>query len=314
MSAFPDARMIQSNGIRMAVYERGEGLPVVFSHGFPELAYSWRHQVDALAGAGYRAIAPDQRGYGATDRPPRIEDYDLVHLTGDLIGLLDALEIEKAVFCGHDWGGIVTWQLPLLHPDRVAGLIGVNTPFLPRGPAAPIELMRQTLGGNFYIVHFQKPGEADVELASDVPRVFEALMRKLDPAELDTGAPVRNMVEIVRAEPMRGTALLSSEDMDVYIRAFEASGFTGGINWYRNLDRNWELTAGVEQLVTAPGLMLSAADDLALPPSLADGMEAYVPNLEKHLIPGCGHWSQQEKPDEINALIIDWLKRTFPDA
>ena len=154
-------RYVETNGIRMAVYEQGNGVPVVMSHGFPELAYSWRHQIPAIAGAGFHAIAPDQRGYGLTDRPPTIEAYDIHHLTGDLVGVLDAMKIDKAVFVGHDWGGIVAWAMPLLHPHRVLGVIGVNTPFLPRAPMDPIALMRTVFGENMYIVYFQKPGVAD---------------------------------------------------------------------------------------------------------------------------------------------------------
>ena len=159
--AWPEPKFVRTNGIRMAVHEAGQGFPVVFSHGFPELAYSWRSQVAALAGAGFRAIAPDQRGYGQTDRPAAIDQYTIVHLCGDLAGLLDALDIEKAVFCGHDWGGAVVWMMPLLFPDRVAGVIGVNTAFMPRAPSPPIEMLRKMRGENNYVVAFQQPGVAD---------------------------------------------------------------------------------------------------------------------------------------------------------
>ncbi len=184
----PEPRFVTSNGIRMAVYEAGPatGLPVLFSHGFPELGYSWRRQIAALADAGYRAIAPDQRGYGLTERPEKLEAYDMVQLTGDLVGLLDAFGIEKAVFCGHDWGGAVVWAAGQRHPSRVAGVIGVNTPFLPRSPLPPVGLMRAALGPDHYIVHFQTPGDADVRLARDVHRVFDRIMRKgIKLADLD---------------------------------------------------------------------------------------------------------------------------------
>ncbi len=180
MVDMPEPTMIKTNGIDMAVYEAGpkDGLPVVMCHGFPELAYSWRHQIPALAAAGFRAIAPDQRGYGSTSRPDAVRDYDMPHLTGDLAGLLDALGVKKAVFCGHDWGGLVVWQMPLYHPDRVAGVIGVNTPFLARPPIDPIMGMRAMFGENMYIVYFQKPGEADAALARDVGKSFRFFMRK----------------------------------------------------------------------------------------------------------------------------------------
>src|SRR6266705_1589560 len=153
-------RSIHPNAICMAVSEQGAGLPVVLCHGFPEIAYSWRHQMPALAAAGFRAIAPDQRGYGETDRPAAVSDYDIHQLTADLVGLLDALGLERAVFAGHDWGGIVVWHMPLLHPARTAGVIGVNTPYFPRPSAPPVTVMRALWGDDYYIVHFQKPGEA----------------------------------------------------------------------------------------------------------------------------------------------------------
>src|SRR5687768_13606826 len=158
---WPEPKFIRTNGIRMAVHQAGKGFPVVFSHGFPELAYSWRSQVAALAGAGFHAIAPDQRGYGLTDRPEAIDQYTIVHLCGDLAGMMDQMEIDKAVFCGHDWGGAVVWMMPLLHPDRVSGVIGVNTAFMPRAPSPPIEMLRRMRGENNYVVAFQEPGKAE---------------------------------------------------------------------------------------------------------------------------------------------------------
>jgi len=311
--AFPEPKFVQSNGIRMAVYEQGAGLPVVFSHGFPELAYSWRHQLPALAAAGYRAIAPDQRGYGSTERPANVEAYDIVNLTGDLVGLLDALGIEKAVVCGHDWGGAVVWAFAQLHPERTLGVIGVNTPFLPRAPMQPLEMLRAMYGPDHYIVHFQIPGEDDARLAKDVRRAFETLLRKgIKLADLDTSRGIQNLAQAVEAGPSAGQPLLSPEELDVFVRAYQTTGFTGGINWYRNIDRNWRLTEKAPQKIEAPSLMICAEDDFALPPALAEGMEAYVPRLEKKLIRDCGHWTQQEKPEELNLLVIDWLRRTFP--
>src|SRR5437868_4709290 len=180
MTVFPEPTMVKTNGIDMAVYEAGpkDGLPVVLCHGFPELAYSWRHQLPVLAAAGYRAIAPDQRGYGRTSRPEAVTDYDMEHLTGDLTGMLDALGLNDAIFCGHDWGGLVVWQMPLFHPKRVKGVIGVNTPFLPRGPMDPIAGMRAVFGEDMYIVYFQKPGLADAALAKDVSKSMRFFMRK----------------------------------------------------------------------------------------------------------------------------------------
>lgn len=311
-------RYVETNGIRMAVYEQGSGVPVVMSHGFPELAYSWRHQMPALADAGFHAIAPDQRGYGLTDRPQTIEAYDIRHLTGDLVGMLDALKIDKAVFVGHDWGGFVAWSMPLLHPDRVLGVIGVNTPFLPRAPMDPIALMRAAYGEDMYIVYFQKPGIADAALGRDVGKTLRLFYRKTGmtieefdkrPAEERNFALARALETDEATWP--GETLLKPEEFKVYHEAFARTGFTGGINWYRNFTRNWQSTEAIPQKVTVPCLMVMAANDVVLRPSLADGMETFVPDLEKHLIKDCGHWTQAEKPDELNRVMTSWLKRRF---
>ena len=311
-------RYVETNGIRMAVYEQGAGVPVVMSHGFPELAYSWRHQLPAVADAGFHAIAPDQRGYGMTDRPQAIEAYDIHHLTGDLVGLLDAMKIEKAVFVGHDWGGIVTWAMPLLHPNRVLGVIGVNTPFMPRAPMDPIALMRAAYGEDMYIVFFQKPGVADELLSKDVAKTLRFFYRKsgLTIEEFDKRPPAEKNLALVHAlqsdEAMwPGKVLLDTEELEYYRAAFARTGFTGGINWYRNFTRNWQTTEGVQQKVDVPCLMVMAENDIVLRPSMADGMETFVPDLEKHLIKDCGHWTQAEKPVELSRVMTDWLKRRF---
>ena len=306
-------RTVQTNGIRMAIAEQGAGPAVVLCHGFPEIGYSWRHQLPALAAAGFRGIAPDQRGYGATDRPAAVTDYDIHHLTGDLVGLLDALDIERAVFVGHDWGGIVVWMMPLLHPARTAGVIGVNTPYFPRPSAAPVGLIRSIWGDNYYVVHFQKPGEADAALARDVRRVFRQLLRSgVPPDEALMGSPGRNLVEVIGGPDLPGRPLLGDEDLAVYVRAFERTGFTGGINWYRNMDRNWETTPQLEAArIEVPSLMVTAEYDPVLRPEMAEVMRGLVRDLEVVNIPGCGHWTQQEKPAELNRIMTGWLTRRF---
>ncbi len=318
MSDFVEPRFIDTNGIRMAVYEQGAGVPVILCHGWPELAYSWRHQLPALAAAGFRAIAPDQRGYGKTDAPEPITDYDIHHLTGDLVGLLDALGIDKAVFCGHDWGGIVVWQMPLLHPDRVAGVIGLNTPFMPRGPIDPIAGFRAAFGEDMYIVWFQEPGVAEAVLDPQPEKLISLLMRRagmrLDeydaqPAERRNFA-IKDMLKADLAM-LSGEPLLDGAELAVFADAFGRTGFRGGINWYRNFTRNWELTEGLDERIDAPCLMIMAENDAVLRPAMADGMEQYCPQLEKHLVRNCGHWTQQEHPEEVNRVIIDWLKRHF---
>jgi pimeloyl-ACP methyl ester carboxylesterase len=317
---FPAPTMIKTNGIDMAVYEAGpkDGLPVVLCHGFPELAYSWRHQLPALAAAGYRVLAPDQRGYGATSRPEPVQDYDMAHLTGDLAGMLDAFGIKEAVFVGHDWGGLVVWQIPIYHRERVKAVIGVNTPFLPRPPIDPILGLKAMRGENNYVVFFQKPGIADAVLAKDVGKTFRFFMRKnlvkaSDFAQLPPELKNFELVQAIEGDEagFRGELLLSPEELQVFIDTYQRTGFTGGINWYRNLTRNWEQSGTMEQRVHCPGLMIMAEDDVVLPPSLTDGMERFVPDLERVLIKDCGHWTQQEKPEETNAAIIAWLRKRF---
>jgi pimeloyl-ACP methyl ester carboxylesterase len=329
----PPVQFADVNGVRLAYYEAGprRGAPVILCHGFPELAFSWRHQIKALAAAGRWVIAPDQRGYGQSSRPGPVEDYDIAHLTGDMAGLLDHLGADKSIFCGHDWGGIVVWQAPLRHRERVAGVIGLNTPFMPRAPADPIEIMRRRFGEDMYIVHFQRPGEADAVLDRDVAKAMNFFLRRPLPGtppaagglsgdpqgdgERLEGQSAFALVKMLEAyDPAfdpRPTFLTDGE-MAVFVDTFRRTGFTGGINWYRNFTRNWQDSAGITERVNVPSLMVMAEKDAVLPPSAADGMEAFVPDLEKALIEDSGHWTQQEKPAEVNRVIIDWLDRRFP--
>jgi pimeloyl-ACP methyl ester carboxylesterase len=331
-SQMPPVKYADVNGIRMAYYEVGarRGTPVIFCHGFPELAFSWRHQLRAFEAAGRWAIAPDQRGYGLTSRPGAVEAYDVDHLVGDLIGLMDQLGVEKAILAGHDWGGIVVWRAPLRHPGRVAGVIGLNTSFMPRAPADPIEIMRARFGDDMYIVHFQKPDEADAVLAADVTKTMRFFMRRPPPGSgpasggLSRGAlleggrtegPTFALVKMLEAyDPAMDPReeFLEPQEMAAFVETFQATGFTGGINWYRNFTRNWRASEGIEDKVAVPSLMVMAQKDAVLPPSAADGMEAYVRDLEKALIEDCGHWTQQERPDEVNEVLLGWLGRRFP--
>lgn len=315
-AAFPEPRFLRTNGIRMAVHEAGEGLPVVFSHGFPELAFSWRHQVAALAGAGFRAIAPDQRGYGQTDRPAAVDQYTIVHLCGDLAGMLDALQIEKAVFCGHDWGGAVVWMMPLLFPDRVAGVIGVNTAFMPRAPGPPIELLRRARGERNYVVAFQEPGVADEALGRNVEKTFRIFfsaqrMSAEEFAKLPADSPARKfeLLSMLEAEvPLDGPLIMSEEDLQVYVETYTRTGFTGGINWYRNFDRNWELTPELDGAkVEVPSFFVGGAEDPVLTMSPPDGQEAWLTDHRGSvIIDGAGHWVQQEAPEQVNAALLDF--------
>jgi pimeloyl-ACP methyl ester carboxylesterase len=317
----PPVNRAAINGVDLAYYEAGprEGVPIVLCHGFPELAFSWRHQIKTLADAGRWVVAPDQRGYGLTSVPPAVTDYDMEHLTGDLVGLLDHLGAETAVFCGHDWGGIVTWQMPLLHPGRVAGVIGLNTPFLPRAPVDPIAIMRHRFGPDMYIVWFQAPGDADAVLASDVEKTMRFFMRRprdltwsfTPPKEGSTFA-FKDLIE--RFDPSdEGGQLLAPDELAVFVESFRRTGFTGGINWYRNFTRNWERSEGLPSRIDGvPCLMITAEKDPVLTPAMAEHMPLVVGDLEMHMIPESGHWTQQEKPQEVNRLILDWMDRRFP--
>jgi pimeloyl-ACP methyl ester carboxylesterase len=305
--------------IELSVHVAGEGPAIVLSHGFPELAYSWRYQMQPLVEAGFRVIVPDQRGYGASDSPSRIGDYDLEHLTSDLVGILDLLNVEKAVYAGHDWGGQVSWAMPVLYPDRTAGSIGVNTPYS-LFPGTDLLRLAFPNPDKLYLLWFQEPGVAEGVMDPLVRPCFELLMRRaekpdresiMDPAAGMTEADANPFLRLSETEPI-GKPLLSEEELETYVRTFEATGFRGGINWYRNLDRNRELfpALGVQKL-ELPCLMVTAEWDLALRPALAEGMPELCSDLEIHMIEECGHWTQQEKPDELNALMVDWLKRRY---
>jgi len=327
MIEMPKLEFAPTNGIRMGYYDSGpktDTPPVVLCHGWPEMAFSWRHQIKALGEAGIRVIAPDQRGYGATDRPEPVEAYDMEHLTGDLVGLLDHLKIDKAIFVGHDWGGFVVWQMPLRHLDRVAGVVGVNTPHWDRAPADPIELFKKRFGDSMYIVQFQDPArEPDRIFGSRVEQTFDAFMRKprkaVEPGDKGVGGiggstanlAFPQMVAAYDAKHDPRTPILSPEEKKVFVDTFTRTGFTGGINWYRNFTRNWQRSAGLDHHVKVPALMIMAENDAVLPPSAADGMEKLVPDLEKYLVRDSGHWTQQEQPEEVSAKLIEWRRRRF---
>ena len=316
-TSFPDPEYIDSNGLKMAVHALGKGPPVVLLHGFPEIAFSWRHQLPALAAAGYWALAPDQRGYGRTDKPGSVADYTIQHLIGDVTGLLDAYDLEQALFIGHDWGALVTWQMALLEPERMAGLINLNIPFFPRTPIDPISLMRDFLGDDFYIVNFQDSNEADLKCDADPGHVFDVMMRRnqITRAQFDSLPKERKAFSLIAAlsrTELSGETLLSEAEHRVYTEAYEAGGFTGPINRYRNWSRNWESTKDVAQTVNIPTLFIGAVNDVIVAPAQIEAMKPHVPDLEIQMIENCGHWTQQEKPDEVNSIILEWLGRRYP--
>jgi pimeloyl-ACP methyl ester carboxylesterase len=285
------------DGIELSVWDEGEGPLLVLCHGFPELAYSWRHQVGPLTDAGFRVVAPDMRGYGHSSAPSAVESYDVLSLCGDLCGLLDTLGEESAVFVGHDWGASVVWQLAVFHPERVGAVAGLSVPFVPRAPAAPIPIMRRHLGEDFYIVWFQEPGVADEALARDVRRTLTTSRQWTAEWAKEEDRPAR------RAE------WLSEEELEVYVEAFQRTGFTGGLNWYRNIDRNWELTEAVaERRVEAPALFLTGELDPVRRFMPAEAMRGWVTDLRAQIVvPGAGHWVQQQAPHEVNEALLDFL-------
>lgn len=298
-------RLVETGGVRLQVTEAGDrGAPVVvLAHGFPELAYSWRHQIPALAAAGYHVLAPDQRGYGGSSRPPAIEDYDIVHLTGDLAGLLDDVGAERAVFVGHDWGSPVVCNVALLHPDRVRAVAALSVPPVPRACAPPTEIWRRRVGDNyFYMLYFQEPGVADAALGRD-PR---STMRWMV-AEEGFAAPPDSLV----GSPLPPLPdWLTEDEFEPYVTAFTESGFTGPLNWYRNFDRNWELTATTPApTITVPTLFLAGSADPVLSFTPRDRVRDVVTgDYREVMIPGAGHWLQQERPDEVNAALIDFIE------
>jgi pimeloyl-ACP methyl ester carboxylesterase len=307
--------------IEMSVHSTGEGgdrPPVVFCHGFPDLAYSWRHQLAAVAEAGFTAIAPDQRGYGATAAPEDVDAYGLGQLCGDLADMLDVLGIDKAIFVGHDWGGFVAWAMPALHPDRVEAVVGVCTPYT---PFPGTEFLRAMFGDDdkMYMLWFQKPEVPEATMDPQVRLLFERLMvGGVDPARLieaqmarAEGMDFNPFRRIEDLEPM-GEPIASPEELDHYVEVFERTGFRGGINWYRNMDTNAAAYphAGTTPL-RIPTLMITAEWDPALPPALADNMGSVCADLETHMVPKAGHWVQQECPDQVNAILVDWLQRRF---
>ena len=316
-SNFPEPNIIDTGEIRMAVHELGAGPPVILVHGFPELAFSWRHQLPALAAAGYRAIAPDMRGYGATDKPKDVADYTIQHLIGDLEGLMDAMSIEQAVFVGHDWGAMLVWQMSLLAPERMAGLITLNIPHIPRPPINPITYMRLKLGKDFYIVNFQDSDEADRRFAEDPRRFIDTMMRRRRTAGRQDSKTRKKRVPLsllamLDQEQPAGDPFLSEQELDFFADAFLAGGFSGPINWYRNWKHNWKTTKGVKQTVNVPALFVGATEDRIIGQKQIDGMQPNVPDLEVQMIEDCGHWTQQEKPAELNAVMLDWLARRYP--
>ena len=319
-------RTIKTNGIQMHLAEQGSGPLVLLCHGFPESWYSWRHQLKALSDAGYHAVAPDMRGYGQTERPDAIDQYTLLHLVGDMVGVLDALGEQTAVIAGHDWGSPVAWHSALLRPDRFRAVIGLSVPYRGRGPVRPTTIMPQTDNALFYQLYFQKPGVAEAELERDPRRSIRRVLYAASgdaPRGAGGGFEAGSDVGMVdrksgllgaMSDPRELPSWLTAADLDFYVSEFSRSGFRGGLNWYRNSDRNWELTAPFAGAkVSVPALYVAGDRDLVV---AFPGMEQTLANLQNNvpllrkriMLPGCGHWTQQERASEVNTAMIEFLK------
>jgi len=315
MTDITHATVELSTGINMHVAEAGSGPAVVFCHGFPELWYSWRRQLPAVAEAGFRAIAPDMRGYGGTDAPPAVEDYTQERICADMVALLDTLGIDQAVFVGHDWGGAVVWNMAQHHPTRVRGVAGINTPAGRRPPINPLDAMKIDPGRFDYQLYFQDEGVAEAELGGDVRRTFNLMLRtakaedRLDVIGMTAGVRERGGLLVGLPDDAERSIMLTEDDLNVFVRAYEQTGFRGGLNWYRKHGRNWEWGATVDgQDITQPALMVTAGKDGVLLPSMSEGMEDFIPNLSRGHIEDCGHWTQQEEPEELNRILVGWLQ------
>lgn len=283
-------RTIRANGIELAVEDLGDGPAVVLLHGFPELAYSWRHQVPALVAAGYRVITFDQRGYGASSKPTDVGDYSLKALVADVVGVLDELAVDTATVVGHDWGSIVAITTAITQPERVQGLVSLNVPYRGACVGFPsMDVIRDQLADRFsYIIMFQEPGVA----------------------EAGFGASPEMWLQGFYLGGSRGKQFMNPEELEVYVDAFTAGGIFGPVSWYRNIDANARDFADLlDAPITQPTLMIAADSDPVLPVSLTEGMDRWIPDLERVVISDCAHWTQQERPTAVNEALIDWLGR-----
>jgi pimeloyl-ACP methyl ester carboxylesterase len=313
-------RMIDTNGIRLHVAEQGEGPLVILCHGFPECWYSWRHQLPALAKAGFRAVAPDLRGYGRSDRPEGLEKYTILDNIGDIVGLVDALGVKQAVIAGHDIGAAIAWQTALLRPDRFRSVIALSPPFRSRGfgdSGPPTTLMPRNENAVFYQLYFQTP-EAEAALGRDIRRVFRSQFVSLSgdrPASAGGGfaAGMVPRKGALLPEPPSLPAWISESDIDVYVKEYARSGFHGPLAWWRNIDRGWELMASFAgATVTVPALYMAGDRDFVAAVYSQDiaKQSALVPKLRPPIIlPGCGHWTQQERAAEVSAAMIDFIRQ-----
>jgi pimeloyl-ACP methyl ester carboxylesterase len=308
-------RSITANGLKMHCAEAGTGPLVLLCHGFPESWYSWRHQLRTLGDAGFHALAPDMRGYGQTDRPKEVEAYDIFQLTGDLVGLVNAEGGQPTVIVGHDWGAWITQAAALFRPDLFRAVALLSVPFLPRAPISPSAWEQQKYPGKiFYQQMFRSAGseqifEADVRgsiinalySASGEPPADHRWQFAIDPKD------VANLMPPAPKKP----SFVTDADVDFFVNEFKRTGFAGGLNYYRNVDRNWALTPVLDGAkLRQPTLFIAGDRDgvLGFWGEEVDTLEQHVPNLtRKVILAGVGHWTQQERPDEVNRLLLEFL-------
>jgi len=308
-------RTVAANGIDVHIAEQGRGPLVLLLHGFPELWYSWRHQLPALAAAGFHAVAPDLRGYGRSDAPQPVEAYSMRNMTADAAGILDALGVETAVVAGHDWGAPIAWHCALMYPERFSAVVALSVPYTPRASSPPLQALKRVFADRFfYILYFQEPGRAESELEADVRKSMRTILYDWS-GDAPEGAAVARKPEDARLfddapEPERLPPWLSEADLDYYVSEFQRTGFRGGLNRYRNMDRDWEdLPHLAGAVVQQPALFVVGERDPVLGFMRTDAMKTHVPNLRKTVVvPGCGHWTQQERPAEVNRELIEFLQ------
>jgi pimeloyl-ACP methyl ester carboxylesterase len=309
-------RTIRANGINIHIAEAGSGPLVLMLHGWPESWYSWRHQLPALADAGYHAVAPDVRGYGSSDRPEAIEAYSMKTLLADWLGLLDALGADTAVIAGHDWGAPMAWNSAALHPDRYRAVIGLSVPYTGRPAAPPLQTIKVAFKDTFfYIDYFQDVGVAERELEADPRRSLKLILYNIsgDGAAMQTfiGKPKTQGLLDGMTDPKTLPGWLSEADLDFYGGEFARAGFRGGINRYRNMDRDWEELPQLDGLkIAQPALFIAGEKDGVIANrATIETMKSLIPDLrDVVLLPGAGHWTQQERPAEVNAAMINFLK------
>jgi len=309
-------RFVETNGIRLEVAEAGDGPLVLLCHGFPETAHSWRHQLAALAAAGYHAVAPNQRGYGRSDAPERIESYSMLQLAGDIIGLAAALGAERFCVAGHDWGSPVAASVALFRPDLVRGVALLSVPYLPRGETDVLSSLTELLGPDNYQAYYQVPGVAEELLEADVRSSMRSMLLNLsgdaERVELLDGVTGADMLPDMSGVPL--PAWLSEADLDAYVADFEHSGFRGPLNWYRTSMLNWEMTAPWKGApLLPPSLYIGGDRDVVYNwPGMSDAIgvlrELSMPSLTKAVVlEGCGHWTQQERAADVNELLTGFV-------